>query len=208
MRLYPPAKRLFDLFISLFAAIVLLPMMILIVIAIRLSSRGPAVFVQERAGKDAKPFRMYKFRTMRSDVEAFGPSPRSGDDPRLTRIGRLLRETSLDELPQLLNIIKGEMALVGPRPLYVAQIAEWNDREKQRLLVKPGITGLAQVSGRGGLTREEKLELDVRYVETADLLTDLKILLATVAQVFGRTSIYEKKYSRTEQTRQGRRDGG
>jgi undecaprenyl phosphate N,N'-diacetylbacillosamine 1-phosphate transferase len=207
MRLYSLTKRLCDLVLSLLATLVLLPLLIVIAIAIRLSGRGPAVFVQERAGKDAEPFKMYKFRTMRAGVAAFGPSPKSGQDPRLTRIGKFLRELSLDELPQLINVIRGEMSLVGPRPLYVAQVAEWNEREKRRLLVKPGLTGLAQVSGRGELTREEKLELDVRYVETAGLMTDAKIVLATVAQVFGRSSIYEKNYSKTQQTRDGGTNG-
>jgi lipopolysaccharide/colanic/teichoic acid biosynthesis glycosyltransferase len=134
-------------------------------------------------------------------VDPFGPSPKSGTDPRLTKIGRFLREYSLDELPQLVNILKGDMSLVGPRPLYVAQIAEWNERQKQRLLVKPGLTGLAQISGRGELTQEEKLELDVRYVEQAGLGLDARILLATFARVFTRQGIYEKKYSQTQETR-------
>ena len=131
----------------------------------------------------------------------FGASPKSGDDPRLTRIGKFLREYSLDELPQLFNVLKGNMSIVGPRPLYVSQMAEWNERQKKRLLVKPGLTGLAQISGRGELTREEKLELDVKYVETASFWTDIKIILATVIHVFRRKSIYEKRYSETEYTR-------
>jgi lipopolysaccharide/colanic/teichoic acid biosynthesis glycosyltransferase len=116
-------------------------------------------------------------------------------------VGEFLREYSLDELPQLFNVLKGDMSIVGSRPLYVSQMAEWDDRQKKRLLVKPGLTGLAQISGRGGLTREEKLELDVKYVETAGLLTDIKIILATIAQVFVRKNIYEKRYSQTEFTR-------
>ncbi|MHC4617648.1 MAG: sugar transferase [Planctomycetota bacterium] len=116
-------------------------------------------------------------------------------------MGEFLREYSLDELPQLFNVLKGDMSIVGSRPLYVSQMAEWDDRQKKRLLVKPGLTGLAQISGRGGLTREEKLELDVKYVETAGLLTDIKIILATIAQVFVRKNIYEKRYSQTEFTR-------
>jgi lipopolysaccharide/colanic/teichoic acid biosynthesis glycosyltransferase len=201
MRFYPVVKRFCDFILGLLAFLVLLPLFVIIVVVVWLSGGGPAVFVQERAGREGRPFRMYKFRTMKMDVDPFGPSPKSGQDPRLTRVGRFLREFSLDELPQLLNVIKGDMSLVGPRPLYVAQIQEWDQRQRQRLLVKPGLTGLAQVSGRGGLTREEKLELDVRYVETTSLMTDLKILLATIGQVFGRSSIYEKKYSRTEETR-------
>jgi lipopolysaccharide/colanic/teichoic acid biosynthesis glycosyltransferase len=138
---------------------------------------------------------------MKLDVYPFGPSPKSGKDPRLTKVGMFLREYSLDELPQLFNILKGDMSIVGPRPLYVSQMSEWNERQKKRLLVKPGLTGLAQISGRGELTREEKLELDVKYVETAGFLADIKIVLVTIAQVFGRKSIYEKRYSQNEYTR-------
>jgi lipopolysaccharide/colanic/teichoic acid biosynthesis glycosyltransferase len=138
---------------------------------------------------------------MKIDTEPFGASPKSQTDPRLTTVGKLLREHSLDELPQLFNILKGDMSIVGPRPLYVSQIAEWNETQKQRLLVKPGLTGLAQVSGRGELTIEAKLALDVEYVKTAGFWTDVKIVAATIGCVFGRTSIYEKKYSETERTR-------
>ncbi len=195
------SKRLLDISISLPTIIFLLPVFAVIIIAIRISSKGPAIFKQERAGKDGKPFMFYKFRTMRADVDPFGASPKSGDDPRLTRTGKLLREYSLDELPQLFNVLKGNMSIVGPRPLYVSQMAEWNERQKKRLLVKPGLTGLAQISGRGELTREEKLELDVKYVETTSFRTDIKIILATVIHVFQRKSIYEKRYSETEYTR-------
>jgi lipopolysaccharide/colanic/teichoic acid biosynthesis glycosyltransferase len=194
-------KRIFDFFISLVAIVLLLPVFAVIIIVIRVSSKGPAIFKQERAGKDGKGFVFYKFRTMRIDVDLFGASPKSGDDPRLTRTGKFLREYSLDELPQLFNILKGDMSVIGPRPLYVSQISEWDERQKKRLLVKPGLTGLAQICGRGGLTREEKLELDVKYVETAGFLVDIKVILATIAQVFRRRNIYEKKYSQTEYTR-------
>ncbi len=194
-------KRIFDICISVLAIMLLLPVFAVIIIAIRISSKGSAIFKQERAGKDGKPFMFYKFRTMRLDVDPFGSSPKSGDDPRLTRIGKLLREYSLDELPQLFNVLKGNMSIVGPRPLYVSQMAEWNERQKKRLLVKPGLTGLAQISGRGELTREDKLEIDVKYVETASFWADIKMILATVIQVFRRKSIYEKRYSQTEYTR-------
>ena len=194
-------KRLFDIVLVLPAVVILLPVFAVIIIAIRVSSKGPAVFKQKRAGKNGTPFTFYKFRTMKTDVDPFGSSPKSGDDPRLTKVGKFLREYSLDELPQLFNILKGDMSIVGPRPLYVSQMAEWNERQKKRLLVKPGLTGLAQISGRGELTREEKLELDVEYVETASFRTDIKIILATIIQVFRRKSIYEKRYSKTEETR-------
>lgn len=201
MSIYNICKRVLDVIISLSAMIILSPIFAAIVIAIRVSSKGPAVFKQQRAGKNGKPFVFYKFRTMKLDVDPFGPSPKSGKDPRLTKVGRFLREYSLDELPQLFNVLKGDMSFVGPRPLYLSQMSEWSERQKKRLLVKPGLTGLAQISGRGGLTREEKLEFDVKYVKTASFLTDIKIILATIAQVFGRKSIYEKRYSQTEYTR-------
>ena len=194
-------KRLFDIALSLSAIVLLLPVFVITVIAIRVSSKGSAIFKQQRAGKDGKPFVFYKFRTMKLDVDPFGASPKSGEDPRLTKVGMFLRQYSLDELPQLFNILKGDMSIVGPRPLYVSQMSEWNERQKKRLFVKPGLTGLAQISGRGELTREEKLELDVKYVETASLLTDTKIILATIAQVFGQKNIYEKRYSQNEYTR-------
>ena len=191
-------KRISDLLLTLLAVVVLSPVFVVIWAAIRLSSRGPAIFKQPRAGKDGKPFTFYKFRTMKTDADPFGASPKSSNDTRLTSVGKFLREYSLDELPQLVNILKGDMSIVGPRPLYISQMAEWNDRQKKRLLAKPGLTGLAQISGRGGLTREAKLELDVKYVETAGWWLDIKIILATIAQIFVRKDIYEKKYSETE----------
>ncbi|MBN1796612.1 MAG: sugar transferase [Sedimentisphaerales bacterium] len=189
------------------AVIILLPLFVLLALVIKLSSKGPAIFKQKRAGKDGRPFIFYKFRTMRTDVDPFGASPKSANDPRLTKLGKFLREYSLDELPQLFNVLKGDMSLVGPRPLYMEQMKEWDERQKKRLLVKPGITGLAQISGRGALTREEKLELDVQYVENARFWLDLKIILVTIWQVFCRKSIYEKRYSLTEETRGENNDG-
>ena len=158
--------------------VLLAPFWLAIVVAIKLGCRGPAIFAQQRAGQGGRPFTFYKLRTMRLEVDPFGPSPKSGADPRLTRIGRWLREYSLDELPQLINIVRGDMSLVGPRPLYVSQMAEWDPRQRQRLSVKPGLTGMAQVSGRAALTREEKLELDARYVETAGFWLDIRIAMA------------------------------
>ena len=194
-------KRGLDIIISLSLLILLWPVLLLIVMAIKVSSKGPAVFKQKRAGKNGIPFVFYKFRTMTIGTDPFGPSPKSGRDPRLTKAGRILREYSLDELPQLFNILKGDMSVVGPRPLYLSQIPEWNERQKKRLLVKPGLTGLAQISGRGELTREEKLELDVKYVETAGFSADVRIVLATIAQVFSRKGIYETRCSQAESTR-------
>jgi undecaprenyl phosphate N,N'-diacetylbacillosamine 1-phosphate transferase len=194
-------KRVLDIFIAVLALVVLFPILTAIGLIIKLSSKGPAIFKQERAGKNGKPFVFYKFRTMKLDVDPYGPSPKTGEDPRLIKTGKFLREHSLDELPQLFNVLKGEMSIVGPRPLYISQISEWSERQKKRLLVRPGITGLAQIHGRAELTREEKLEFDVKYVETAGFLVDIKIMLATIAHVFRRKSIYEKRYSQSEHTR-------
>jgi len=199
--IYGFLKRSLDVCISLGMLMVSLPVLLIIAILVRLSGRGPVVFRQERAGRRGRPFTLYKFRTMRLDVDPFGASPKSGADPRLTRIGRILRESSLDELPQLFNVLKGQMSLVGPRPLYVAQIAEWNENQKRRLEVKPGLTGLAQISGRATLTREQKLQLDVEYVDRRGFWCDVRILLATFALIFGRRSIYEARYSDGEHTR-------
>ena len=201
MSFFDICKRGLDIFISLIALVVLIPLIIALIITVRLTSKGPAIFKQQRAGRNGKPFVFYKFRTMAADADPFGPSPKSSSDKRLTKFGRFLREYSLDELPQFVNILKGDMSLVGPRPLYLSQIQEWSERQKKRLLVKPGLTGLAQVSGRGGLTREQKLELDVNYAETASFWIDLKIIIITFIRVFGRKDIYENKYSQTEYTR-------
>ncbi len=194
-------KRVLDLVVSGLLLMILSPLLVGIVVAIRLTSGGPAIFRQERAGHRGRPFTFYKFRTMRLEVDPFGPSPKSGNDPRLTRVGRFLREYSWDELPQLVNILRGDMSLVGPRPLYMSQIAEWDERQRKRLLVLPGLTGLAQICGRGELTCEDKLELDVKYVEQAGLRLDAWILFATFARVFTRRGIYEKRYSQTEERR-------
>jgi len=201
MKLFNICKRGFDFLISLLALVILCPFLVIIAIVIRLESKGVAIFKQERAGKSGKSFVFYKFRTMKQDVDPYGSSPKSGQDARLTKIGKYLREHSLDELPQLYNILKGDMSLVGPRPLYISQIAEWNERQRKRLLVKPGLTGLAQVKGRSELTQEEKLELDVQYVETSGFWTDVKILMMTFMLIFKRKNIYEKRYSQAEYTR-------
>ncbi|MHC4759015.1 MAG: sugar transferase [Planctomycetota bacterium] len=194
-------KRFFDILISLAAIVIFSPVFLIVILILKITSSGSAIFKQERAGKNGTPFIFYKFRTMKVDVDSFGPSPKSGDDPRLTKIGKFLREYSLDELPQLFNVIIGDMSIVGPRPLYIAQIQEWDERQKKRLLAKPGLTGLAQISGRGEITREEKLELDVKYIENRSLGLDLKIIFKTFGQIFKRKNIYEKRYSKTEHTR-------
>lgn len=186
-----------DRFVAFVALILAAPLLCAIAIMIRRDSPGPAVFRQARAGLLGRPFTLLKFRTMRTDADPFGDSPDSGADPRLTPLGRRLRETSLDELPQLICVLRGEMSLVGPRPLYVQQMAEWDARQRGRLLVKPGLTGLAQINGRGSLTIEEKLEWDVRYVESVSLRNDLAIIWRTISSVFSSAGIYEVQYSQT-----------
>lgn len=186
-----------DRFLALAALAVLWPVLVWIAIAIRRDSPGPAVFRQTRAGLYGRPFTLLKFRTMRTDADPFGDSPQTGADPRITPLGRWLRETSLDELPQLLNVLRDEMALIGPRPLYLQQARDWDDRQRGRLLVRPGLTGLAQVQGRGSLTIEDKLELDVRYVEKMSVGLDVQILARTLGGVWRAGDIYEKSYSRS-----------
>jgi len=192
-----------DFLVALGALLVVAPLVGVLALLIRRDSPGPAFFRQTRAGRFARPFTLYKFRTMRMDANPYGDSPQDGSDPRITRLGRWLRETSLDELPQLLNVLRGEMSLVGPRPLYVQQIAEWDARQRGRLLVKPGLTGLAQINGRGALTIEQKLEWDVRYVEAASTRTDATILLRTFTSLWRRSGIYEVRYSAGRSRRSG-----
>ncbi len=193
-RSYLLLKGAVDRCLAIVALIILAPLMLVIAALIRRDG-FPAIFRQTRAGLNGRPFTLFKFRTMRPDVDAYGDSPQDGADPRITPMGRWLRETSLDELPQLINVARGEMALVGPRPLYLQQMAEWNPRQRCRLLVKPGLTGLAQVHGRGSLTVEQKLEWDVRYVELVSLRTDLWILWLTVRGLWSGGDIYEVRYS-------------
>lgn len=184
--------------------VVLSPFMAWIAWRIRRDSPGPAIFRQTRAGRDMRPFTLLKFRTMRTDTDPFGASPHGADDPRLTRFGLWLREWSFDELPQFWNVLRGDMGLVGPRPLYVEQAREWNERQRLRLRVKPGLTGLAQISGRGGLTIEEKLELDVQYVLSRSLAKDAAILLRTIFGWRRGGGIYETRYSKDAEFRQKR----
>jgi lipopolysaccharide/colanic/teichoic acid biosynthesis glycosyltransferase len=194
-------KSRIDRYVALLALALVAPLMALLAAWIRRDSAGPALFRQARAGLHGRPFTLLKFRTMYAGADPFGDSPQSPDDARITPLGGRLRETSLDELPQLINVLRGEMSLVGPRPLYLQQMAEWNDRQRRRLCVRPGLTGLAQVRGRGALTVEDKLEWDVRYAETACLRMDLSILLATLVNVASRSGIYEVRYSHDRERR-------
>ena len=187
-------KRAFDLSVSLTALLVALPLLIAIAVAIRLTSRGPVLFRQTRLGKGGEAFRMFKFRSMvvnaeahldglLSQNEADGPLFKLENDPRVTRVGRYLRRHSLDELPQLLNVVRGEMALVGPRPPLAGEVAQYGEAMRRRLLVKPGATGLWQISGRADLPWDEAVKLDLRYVENWSIALDLMIMWKTVTVV-------------------------
>lgn len=196
-RAYLWLKGVMDRYLALVLLVALAPVLLILAFRIRRDSPGPALFAQRRAGLRGKPFTFYKFRTMRSDADPFGDSPESGQDPRLTPIGRRLRESSLDELPQLINVVRGQMSLVGPRPLFVQQIPEWSARHRARLLVKPGITGYAQIRGRASIPIEQKLELDVEYVQNLSLSADLCVLWQTLRSVARRDDLYQVEYSRT-----------
>lgn len=187
MKPYLVIKRIFDFVFALILLIVLSPIMLLAAIAIKLDSHGPVLFKQERPGKDEKIFTIYKFRTMKVETEKDG-KPLS-DFERMTKVGSLLRKTSIDELPQLINILKGEMSFIGPRPLLVEYLKYYTPEQRRRHEVMPGISGWAQVNGRNAISWEEKFKLDVWYVDNISLILDLKILLLTVLNVLKRSYI-------------------
>ncbi len=173
-------KRFFDVVVSAAGLTLLTIPFALISLAIKLDDGGPVFYRQVRAGKDGKPFHIWKFRTMVVGAEQQGLGLNvAKDDPRITRVGRFLRNFGLDELPQLINVLLGEMSLVGPRPTLPYQVQHYNEHQRKRLKMKPGITSLAVVSGRNALSWQERIELDIQYVENWSLWLDLKILLKT-----------------------------
>lgn len=180
-------KRAFDVLVSAAALLILSPIYALIAILIRVKLGSPIIFVQQRPGKDGKVFRLYKFRTMTDARDENGVL--LADEFRMTRFGELLREMSLDELPELWNILRGDMSLVGPRPLLTEYLELYNERQMHRHDVRPGLTGWAQVNGRNTLSWEEKFELDVEYVEQVSFIKDIKIILMTVGNVLRREGI-------------------
>lgn len=187
-------KQLFDSILSFILILLLLPLLLLISVLIKLDSRGPVFFVQVRVGKDHKPFQIFKFRTMVPNAIHMGTGIYTDEnDPRITRIGRFLRKTSLDELPQLFNILKGDMSFIGPRPTIKEQVIQYDDFQKKRLLMKPGITGLAQVNGRNSISWSERIKFDVQYVENWSLCLDLKILFRTVTVILKQEGLYGEK---------------
>ncbi len=175
-------KRLFDIICALAALIVFGWLYIIVAVLVRIKLGSPVLFKQARPGKDEKIFYLYKFRTMTDEKDENGNL--LPDDVRLTKFGRLLRKTSLDELPEAFNILKGDMSVVGPRPLLVKYLERYNERQKRRHEVRPGLTGLAQVNGRNAITWEEKFEWDVRYVDNVTFFGDVKIILLTVWKAF------------------------
>jgi exopolysaccharide biosynthesis polyprenyl glycosylphosphotransferase len=184
-------KEVFDKAIALVALIILSPLFIIISVLIKLDSRGPVFFVQERAGIQGKLFNSIKFRTMLQNAAERGLGLNvKNDDERITRIGKLLRSWSLDELPQLINVLKGDMRIVGPRPTLPYQVEHYDDFQRRRLLVKPGITGWAQVNGRNAISWEERIKLDVWYVENWSLRLDVAILFKTIRVVIRKEGLY------------------
>ncbi len=182
--LYLILKRLIDILLSLSAIILLAPVWILVILLIRIDSKGNAVFIHQRIGKNGKAFMLYKFRTMFIDADSQEYAPVSLDDKRITKIGRLLRRTSLDEFPQFVNVLKGEMSLAGPRPEMEFIVQKYTEFEKTRLLVRPGITGLWQVRGRKDLPLHQNVEYDLYYIVNRSLWLDLKIILETIIVVW------------------------
>jgi lipopolysaccharide/colanic/teichoic acid biosynthesis glycosyltransferase len=182
-------KRVLDVAVSLLALVLLSPLLLLTAIAVGLDSGLPVLFVQRRVGLGGREFGMLKFRSMVRDAATLGSHQTSVGDPRITRVGRFIRRTSIDELPQLLNVLKGDMSLVGPRPDVPAQRADYTDADwRQRCSVRPGITGLAQARLRSEGTPAQRLALDLQYVREAGLALDLRILVWTLGRLGGRGS--------------------
>lgn len=194
-------KRVFDVIIAVVALLVALPLGVMVGIVVRLGSPGPVFFAQTRVGKDGKQFTLYKFRSMRAGSEELrqdmGHLSEAGElvfkmrrDPRVTKLGAFLRRTSLDELPQLINVLKGDMSLVGPRPPLPSEVEKYNDYQRGRLAVKPGITCLWQTQGRSSIPFDKWVELDLEYIRSQSLWLDFKILVKTVPAVLKGTGAW------------------
>ena len=193
---YEAIKRLIDIICSFVGILVLSPLFIIIAIIIKFTSKGPVFFSQKRVGRNGKEFDMYKFRSMVVNAEELkeklaaqnemsGPMFKMKDDPRVTKVGKFIRKTSLDELPQLWNVLKGDMSLVGPRPSLPKEVAQFEDWMYKRLEVKPGLTCYWQVSGRNNIDFEDWMKLDVKYVKERNLWIDIKLIFKTVGVLFG-----------------------
>ena len=180
-------KRMMDFALSLMALIGLSPVLLVVALLVRVKLGSPVLFTQERPGKDEKIFKLYKFRTMTDAKDVDGEL--LPDEVRLTKFGEMLRSTSLDELPELFNILKGDMSIVGPRPLLVRYLSRYNEEQKRRHEVRPGLSGLAQVNGRNAISWEDKFRYDVKYVDNVTFLGDWKIIFQTVMNVLKREGI-------------------
>lgn len=186
------AKRALDVVLALLGLAVAGPIAIVAMVAIRLESAGHSIYRQRRIGRNGQPFDLYKLRTMVHGAEHLGAGMAVNEgDPRITRVGGLLRRASLDELPNLLNVLRGEMSIVGPRPTIPVQVAQYTERQRGRLAVKPGITGWAQVNGRATLPWSQRIELDLWYVEHQSLALDLRIIIRTMAMVLHGHGLYK-----------------
>lgn len=186
-------KRCIDLVVALIGLLLVSPVMLMVAILVKLTSPGPVLFCQERVGKDAKIFKLYKFRTMIPNAINMGDGLSVAEkDPRITPVGRFLRKTSLDELPQLFNVLKGDVSLVGPRPTVPQHLDYYNDFQRRRLEMKPGITGLSMIRGRANNPWSVRIQYDVEYIDNFSLWLDVKILLGTVWVVLsGKNTYYD-----------------
>jgi lipopolysaccharide/colanic/teichoic acid biosynthesis glycosyltransferase len=185
-------RRALDIAVSALALLLTAPLLALAALAVRLESSGRVIYSQRRAGLHGHVFNVLKLRTMVDGAEHIGAGLAiDADDPRITRVGALLRRTSLDELPNLVNVLRGDMSLIGPRPTLPSQVAQYTPRQRGRLEIKPGITGWAQVNGRASLPWDERIELDLYYIDHRSLALDLRILWRTVAMVLGGSGVYK-----------------
>jgi lipopolysaccharide/colanic/teichoic acid biosynthesis glycosyltransferase len=185
-------RRAIDIVLGSVALVLAAPVIALAMLAIRLESRGHPIYRQRRVGMDGGSFDLLKLRTMVDGAEHIGAGLAiNAADPRVTRVGAFLRRTSLDELPNLLNVVRGDMSLIGPRPTIPAQVAQYTERQRGRLAIRPGITGWAQVNGRASLPWSERIELDLYYIEHRSLALDARILWRTVRIVFGGSGLYK-----------------
>ncbi len=180
-------KRILDFILSLLGLIILSPIFLIVAIFVRIKLGSPIIFKQKRPGKDEKIFTLYKFRTMTDEKDENGEL--LSDEVRLTKFGKFLRSTSLDELPELINILKGDMAIVGPRPLLVRDMVFMNEEQKKRHIVRQGLTGLAQISGRNAISWEDKFTYDLQYIDNITLWNDIKIFFLTIKKVFAKEDI-------------------
>jgi lipopolysaccharide/colanic/teichoic acid biosynthesis glycosyltransferase len=193
----PASKRIFDLVLTIPGLLIISPLLLIIAILVRLNFGSPVLFRQKRPGLLGKPFWIYKFRSMTNEVDE--ENNLLPDDQRLTRLGRFLRSYSIDELPELLNILRGEMSLVGPRPLLMQYLDRYTPEQARRHEVLPGITGWAQVNGRNALNWEEKFKLDVWYVDHWSIILDIKIILITIGKVIRREGINQPGQATAEE---------